>query len=258
MAPFQVYGNTYYVGTAMISSVLIASDDGLVLINGGMTQTAPRIVDNIEALGFSLADLKLIFNSHPHFDHAGGIAALERATGAEVAASIESAKALEMGHPTEDDPQRGIEDNVFPAVPDVRAVKDGEALAVGDVKITARYMPGHTPGSAAWTWRSCEEDRCLDVVFADTFSTRSAPGFRFTDDPERVETFRNSIAKVAGLPCDILLAPSPLSIDVEAKLKAREEDPETNPFIDPDACRAYAEAGTGRLEKRLAEEASDQ
>ena len=256
--PYRIYGDTYYVGTAMISSVLIASDDGLVLVNGGMTQTAPLIAASIEKIGYSLGDLKLIVNTHAHFDHAGGIAALARATGAEVAASTEGASALEAGHPPENDPQRAIADNVFPPVPNVRAVADGETLSVGDVKITAHYTPAHTPGSTAWTWTSCEEGECVDVVFADSFATRSAPDFRFTDDPGRIETFRAAIATVAALPCGILLSPSPASFGAEEKLKARAENPDVNPFVDPGACRAYAEAATAGLDKRIAEEQADQ
>ncbi|MFC2951541.1 subclass B3 metallo-beta-lactamase [Marinicaulis aureus] len=259
--PFQVYGDTYYVGTAMISSVLIASDDGLVLINGGMTQTAPQIAANIEALGFSLGDLRLILNTHAHFDHAGGIAALARATGAKVAATERGVEALKQGRPTEDDPQRAMEDNVFPAVPQAQAVADGDTLEVGDITVTAHYTPAHTPGSAAWSWRSCEEELCLDVVFADSFSTRSGAGFRFTgddDNPSRVDAFRSAVATVADLPCDVLLTPSPLSFGVKEKLAARAEDPTVNPFVDSGACRAYAASGAAGLEKRIAEETAEQ
>ena len=256
--PYRIYGDTYYVGTAMISSVLIASEEGLVLVNGGMTQTSPLIAASIEKLGFSLGDLKLIVNTHAHFDHAGGIAALARATGAQVAASAEGASALEAGHPPENDPQRAIEDNVFPPVPDVRIVADGETVKAGGVEITAHYTPAHTPGSTAWTWSSCEEDKCVDIVFADSFATRSAPGFRFTDDPGRVDTFRAAIATVAALPCDILLSPSPASFGAEEKLKAREENPGVNPFVDPGACRAYAEAAAAGFDKRIAEEQAGQ
>lgn len=255
-APYRIYGNTYYVGTKMISSVLIDAGDGLALVNGGMTQTAPLIADNIAALGFSLSDLRLIVNTHAHFDHAGGIAALARASGAKVAASGNAAAALRQGHPPEDDPQRGLADNVFPPIANVRAVADGETLRVGELAITAHLTPAHTPGSAAWSWESCEGGRCVNVVFADSFSTRSAPGFRFADDEARVATFRAAIKKVADLPCDILLTPSPASFGAEEKLAAQAADPEADPFIDPQACRAYAASAAAGLDKRIAEEQS--
>ena len=83
--PFRIFGNTYYVGTAELSAILVAGDDGLVLLDGALPQSAALIAANIEALGFELADVRLIVNSHTHFDHAGGIAALQRASGAAVA-----------------------------------------------------------------------------------------------------------------------------------------------------------------------------
>src|SRR5262245_43364058 len=86
LQPFRVFGNTYYVGTAELSAILITGDDGLVLLDAALPQSAPLIDANIRALGFDTANVRLILNSHTHFDHAGGIAALQRATRATVAA----------------------------------------------------------------------------------------------------------------------------------------------------------------------------
>ncbi len=114
--PFKVWGNTWFVGGGL-SSVLITSEQGHVLIDGGLTQSAPGIAANIQKLGFRLEDVKLIVNSHTHYDHAGGIAALQRASGAQVAASPAAKRALEGGGPTEDDPRFGFgpAHNSFPA-----------------------------------------------------------------------------------------------------------------------------------------------
>lgn len=258
-APFRVHGNTYYVGTALLSAILIATDDGLVLIDGALPQSAPLIADNIRALGFRLADVKLILNSHIHFDHAGGLAALARASGARVAASAPAAAALALGHATEDDPQHGYVSAETTSVPitDVEVITDGQTLTVGDVTLTAHLTPGHTPGGTTWTWRSCEAERCLDMVYADSLTAVSDDDFRFTGDaehPSRVESFRASIAKVAALPCDVLMAPHPGFVRMEEKLAAREADPSTNPFIDPTACDAYAAAAADGLEQRIERE----
>src|SRR5687767_985435 len=102
-APFRVFGNTYYVGTAGLSSILIESKPGLILLDGALTQSARIIAENIRSLGFRIEDVRLIVNSHTHYDHAGGIAALQRASGAIVAASPASILALKKGAPTEDD-----------------------------------------------------------------------------------------------------------------------------------------------------------
>ncbi len=256
--PFAVFGNTWFVGGGL-SSVLITSTDGHVLIDGGLPQSAPAIAANIRKLGFRIEDVKLLLNSHTHYDHAGGLAALQRASGAAVAASPAAKRALEKGGPTPDDPQFafGPVHNDYAAVSRVRAVRDGETVNVGPISLKAHFTPGHTPGGTSWTWRSCEGDRCLDMVYADSLNAVSAPGFRFSGDgthASRVQEFQKSMDKVAALRCDILLAPHPELIDLDAKLAARAQDPTVNPFVDSSACRKYAAAARGRLDKRLLEE----
>jgi metallo-beta-lactamase class B len=254
--PYRVFGNTWYVGTGGLSAILITSDAGHVLIDGGLPQSAPPIDTAIRKLGFRAEDIRLILNSHEHYDHAGGIAALQRASGATVAAG--GAAALENGGPTPDDPQYaiGVAANRFPAVKDVRAVRDGETLGVGALAVTARRTPGHTPGGTSWTWRSCEETRCLDVVYADSLTAVSADEFRFSAFPEYVAAFRRSIEAIGSLPCDVLLTPHPSASGMDDRLRRRNEDPAGSAFVDPKACRAYADRAALALDRRLAQEKS--
>lgn len=248
--PFQVFGNTYYVGTAGLSSILVTSKRGLILIDGGLSQSAPLIADSIRKLGYRIEDVRLILNSHTHHDHAGGLAALQRASGAIVAASPASALALKQGGPTSDDPQFafGREINGFPSIAKVKVVADDETLRVGDLEIRARFTPGHTPGGTSWTWRSCEGTRCLDMVYADSLNAVSAPGFNFASDSS---AFGDSIARVAQLRCDVLMAPHPGQFDMETKFQSRRHRPPRNPFIDPKGCESYAAAAKLKLEKRI-------
>ncbi len=257
--PFRIFGNTYYVGVAGLSSVLVASDKGLILLDGGLPQSAPLIDASIRRLGFRTEDVRLIVNSHAHFDHAGGIAALQRVSGAIVAASASSARAIESGEPPVDDPQYafGKEANRFPPVKRVKVVADGETLRVGNLTVTAHLTPGHTPGSTTWAWRSCEGVRCLEIVYADSLNPVSAPGFRFTGDsshPSIAGTFRRSISTIGSLPCDILLAVHPSFAGMEDKLKRRRDQPGSEPFVDPTASRIYAADAAKRLDQRIAEE----
>jgi metallo-beta-lactamase class B len=257
-APFRVFGNTYYVGVAGLSAVLVTSNAGSILLDGGLPQSAPLIEENIRSLGFRPDAIRLIVNSHEHYDHAGGIAALQRLSGATVAASGPGVRALGRGFPGADDPQYAFgESNRYPSVNNVRAAADGEALTVGPLSITAHLTPGHTPGSTTWTWRSCEGARCLDIVYADSLNPVSAPGFRFSGDathPGLVDVFRKSIAAVERLPCDILLSVHPAFSDMDGKLRRRGETAGTDPFIDRQACRAYAADAARRLDARIQEE----
>ena len=256
--PFRIFGNTYYVGTAGLSAILITSDRGHILIDGALPQSAPLIEANIRALGFQPRDVRLILNSHEHFDHAGGLAALQQATGARIAASPAAARALRQGHPTPEDPQyqSGLKAS-FAAVKNVETIADGTTLRIGPLGITAHFTPGHTPGATTWSWASCEGSRCLDIVYADSLTPVSDDGFRFTGDGKRpsiADTFRGSITRVEALPCDVILAPHPEFIALAAKLTRRKERPDVNPFVEENACRTYAAAARKRLEQRLANE----
>jgi metallo-beta-lactamase class B len=238
--PSRVFGNTYSVGTAGLGAILITSPGGHILLDGGLPQSAALIDENIRKVGFRTEDVRLIVNSHAHYDHAGGIAALQRASGAAVAASAAGARALERGEPTADDPQFafGPAMNRFPGLKNVRVVQDGEVLRVGDLAVTAHLTPGHTPGSTTWTWRACEGAMCKNIVYADSLNAVSAPAFRFTGDathPSRIEEFRRSIAKIRALPCDVLLTVHPT-------------------FAVGKTCQAYADDAHRRLEQRIAQE----
>jgi metallo-beta-lactamase class B len=258
--PFRIFGNTYYVGPHGLSSILVATSHGLVLIDGDLPESASRIEANIRALGFRITDVRWILNSHAHSDHAGGIAELQRMSGAQVLASASGAHAMELGGADPEDPQ--FQDApTYPPVHNVHAVSDGETLHLGGVDITAHATPGHTPGSTSWTWRSCEGRICLNIVYADSLTAISRPQFRFTDDaahPHRVEDFRHAIATVAALPCDILLTPHPDASDFWERVQRRNEGKHPDPLIDTGACKAYADEAEKNLDARLEKERTSQ
>ena len=257
--PFNIYGNTWYVGVAGLSAVLVTSEGGHILLDGALPQSAPLIAANIEALGFSMKDVKLILNSHAHWDHAGGIAALQRASGATVVASASGAKVLQSGTNGTDDPQYEAKPVVRVAkVGKVTVVKEGDVVKLGKLALTAHMTPGHTPGATTWTWKSCEDGRCLDIVYADSLNAYSSGDFTFTGrgkTPDISASFQDSIAKVAALPCDVMISVHPGMTDVLEKAAKRTS--EHNPFIDAGACRAYADNAGKLLAKRLASERAE-
>lgn len=245
-APFRIFGNTYYVGTEGLSAVLVTSPEGHVLIDGGLPASAPHILANVRTLGFRVADVRMLLNSHVHFDHAGGIAAIQRASGARLAATAKSALVLASGRSGLDDPQHGtlLE---YPAARVTDTVADGATLRVGPLALTAHVTAGHTPGGTTWTWRACEGERCVDVVYADSQNPISADGFRFSDGtsyPSAVADFRNGFAVLERLPCDILVTPHPGTLFERARTGH-------SGLIDAGACRAYAASARERLERRL-------
>lgn len=251
--PFNIYGNTWYVGTAELAALLVTGPQGHILLDGALPQSAPLIAANIKALGFKLSDVKLIVNSHEHFDHAGGIAPLQRATGARVAASAIGARILKAGAIDKEDPQFDPADTArVEPVKSVTVVGDGETLKVGKLAVQAHMTPGHAPGGTTWSWTSCEQGRCLNVVYADSLTMVSTDAYRFSDHPERIAAFEASVKKISALKCDIIVSTHPGFTDTMDK--AASKTASLNPFVDANGCRNYAKAGAERMTKRLASE----
>jgi len=245
--PARIHGTTYAVGTCGITALLVTSRKGHVLIDAGTAEAAPLVVANIKALGFKLRDIKWIVNSHEHVDHAGGLAAMKRLTGAKVAARRPAAAMLRRGETDREDPQSGTLDD-FPPVLISRVIAEGEQLVVGPLALTAHATPGHTKGGTSWSWRSCEGKACLTIVYADSLSAVSRADYRFSDHPALVATFRATFAKVAALPCDVLITPHPSASNLFDRLSGKAA------LVDPTACRTYAATASKRLDERLAKD----
>jgi metallo-beta-lactamase class B len=251
--PFKVFGNTYWVGTKGLGEILITSPQGHVLIDGALPESVPQIRDHIRELGFKVEDVRLLLNSHVHYDHAGGLGELQRLTGARAAGSEAAAKVFAAGESGRDDPQYGILPPIE-RVKNVEVVREGRFLKVGSLIVMAHMTPGHTPGGTSWSWRSCEGSRCLDIVYADSLTSVSADGYKYTGGP-MVPAFEQAFKTLEGLRCDILLTPHPGASGMLEKLVARDGG-KTDAFINPDACKAYAMGARVSLGRRLESERS--
>lgn len=250
--PRRLYGNTWYIGTCGLSAILVTSPEGHVLIDGATEKAAPMIEENIAALGFKLKDVRYILNSHEHLDHAGGIAQLQRDSGATVVVRSQAAAILEQGKSDRSDPQF-LTTGPFPAVASVRRIEDRETVVLGPIKLQAHATPGHTQGSTSWTWKSCQSGRCLDIAYADSLTAISDEVYRYSDEaahPGVLAAFRKTLVTVAELPCDILLTPHPGASD----LWSRAEPEATAPLVDPAACRRYAATASTNLDARITKE----
>lgn len=251
-APFKIFGDTYYVGTQGIAAVLVTSPTGHLLIDGATPEAARQIAANIRTLGFKIEDVKLIANSHVHFDHAGGLAELQRLSGAAVKASPASAPVLSSGKVDPSDPQAAALPAMKP-IANVSVIKDGEVLAVGTTAVRAVFTPGHTSGGTTWTWQACEGSRCLNIVYADSLTSAASGGYRFSDHPAAVAALTRSFAVVDALPCDILISVHPGFSQLWPRLAKREAG-DADGMRDPEACRRYAGDMRAWLDKTLAAE----
>lgn len=248
--PFRIAGNLYYVGASDITSYLITTPRGHIVLDGGFEETAPMIQANIRTLGFRVEDVKILLSSHAHYDHAGGLAELKRVTGATLYATAEDLPQLARGGL--DDPQFG---NRFPFPPVFadRILRDGSKVSLGGTTLTARITPGHTRGCTTWTMKVGK----LHVAFLGSPSVPS--DYRLTDNPrhpDAVSDYRRQFAILKSLPVDIFLASHGNFFDLEKKRAALGSDGKANPFVDREGYHQFVETMERRFEDRVRNEAT--
>lgn len=243
--PFRVADNLYYVGTAGISAWLITTPEGHIVIDGAMPTSAPLIQSSIRQLGFQPKDVKILLNTHAHFDHTGGLADLKRDTSARLLANPSDRKALETGtYPGWED-MRGLD---FAPVKVDGDLKDGQPVRLGDAVLTPRFTPGHSPGCTTWTFQVRDRGRPLNVLLycsTSVAANRLVSRDRGPQYPGIVEDYRRSFTLLKTLKADVFLAPHAEQFGLGAK-RERLKSGSTNPFVDP-----------GELARRVAESEAD-
>ena len=248
--PVRIHANTYLVGTCGISAILIAGEDGHVLIDVGTEAGAELVADNIRQLGFRLGDIKYLLMSHEHLDHVGGMTRLQQLTGATLVTSRAAESVMNSGAASADDPQAGMHPP-FRAANVGRVVGDGSDVLIGNIRLFAMITPGHTPGATSWRWESCDGGVCRTMVYADSLSPVSRDDYKFSDHPDYLAAFRASIAKIAASPCEILLTPHPSASAMKERMTGKQ------PLFDVDGCKNYAAKVGKMLDERLAKEAGE-
>jgi metallo-beta-lactamase class B len=238
--PLRIAERTWHIGTAELTALLVKTPAGAVLIDGGLPQAAPMLLERMRALGVQPEDLELILHSHAHGDHTGPIAEIARITGARVVSNAESAALLARGGSDDIHFGDGI---LYPPVHADRLLQDGEVVEFGGIRFTAHFIPGHTPGSLAWTWTDTRDGKPVRIAYIDSLT---APDYKLVNNPRYpriVEDFRRSFDVVRTLPCDLLLTPHPGAsgwnyIDATASK--------------PMTCREYADAAARKLDGQIA------
>jgi metallo-beta-lactamase class B len=250
LAPFRIGGDLYYVGASDVTSYLVVTKAGLILIDGGFEKTAPMILANIRTLGFDPKQVKFLLSSHAHFDHAGGLAALKAATGATFVASARDAPELEAGGADD----FALKDALFPKIKPDRLVADGATVTLGGVTLTAHITAGHTKGCTTWTLPLTIDGKPQNALFLCSLSVLS--NYRLIGDPlypNQAADYEKSFATLRGLKCDVFLASHGQffgMLDKRARLLAGDKP---NPFIDPAGCRAFFAKAEAEFDRRLAQ-----
>jgi metallo-beta-lactamase class B len=249
-APFRIGDNLYYVGTEGIAAYLITTPKGHILIDGAMPTSAKPIEASIVKLGFKVRDVRLLLNTHAHFDHTGGLAELKRDTGARFIASAGDRAALETGKYV------GWEDNRafdFAPVKVDAVLVDGDKVRMGGMTLTANITPGHTAGCTTWTFPVKVDGAprqamiyCSTTVAANRLASKT----RGPQYPGIVEAYRGSFARLKTMKADVFLAPHPEQFGLAEKLAKRAKGA-PSPFVDPGELGRVVAASEIEFEREL-------
>ena len=248
--PFRIIDNIYYVGTDGLASYLITSPQGHILVDTVMPESTGQIKASIEKLGFKVSDIKYLLNTHAHLDHAGGLAEMKQASGAQVIAGEADIPLLEGGYYPG---QREETLLGFPPVKVDRAVHEGDTVTIGELTLTAHETPGHSPGCTSWTLQVKDGDATRSVLI---FCSATVALNRLVTNPTYpgiIDDYRKTFARAKLMKMDVLLAPHPEMYDMREK-RSKLSDGAPNPFVNPGEFNTYA----AKLEKAFEESVTKQ
>ncbi|MBW0150697.1 MAG: subclass B3 metallo-beta-lactamase [Phenylobacterium sp.] len=251
--PLQIADNLYYVGTQTIAVFLVTTPEGHILVDGAMPTSAPLILASIRELGFDPAEVKVILNTHAHFDHTGGLADLKAATGATLAASEGDRSALESGTYVGSEE---VEAFAFKPVAVDRVLQDGDTVELGGMTLTAHLTPGHSPGCTTWTFPLVVDGQTRQaMIYCSTSvaANRLVSADRGPQYPGIVADYEHTFARLKTMKADIFLAPHAEQFDLARKRAAMVEG-EPNPFVDPTELQKVVAASEAAFRTQLAKQ----
>ena len=248
--PFKMIGNVYYVGTDGLASYLITSPQGHILVDTVMPESTSQIKASIEKLGFKITDIKYLVNTHAHIDHTGGLAEMKQASGGQLVAGEADKPLLEGGYYPGAESDAALK---FPPVKVDRTVREGDKVTVGDVTLTARETPGHSPGCTSWEFSVKDGDATRTALI---FCSGTVALNRLVGNPTYsgiVTDYKKTFARARDMKVDVLLAPHPEMYKMaEKRAKLAEGGP--NPFVNPGEFNAYAATLEKAFEDALAKQ----
>ena len=250
IAPFHIVGNIYYVGTAGLAAYLFTSPSGLILLDGTLRENADQIEHNIAALGYRLGDVKILLNSHAHFDHAGGLRQLKQDTGAQLLASAGDRAALESGAPPSDTSYGLLP---IPPVKVDRTLVDREPVRLGNILLIPLITPGHTPGCTSWATTAFENGTPLRVMIPCSLTVAGNKLVGNKGYPGIVADFRHSFARFRKIDADVVLPVHPELTDLLGRAR-RAASGTPDAFIMPGALSRMVADAEQAFEAELAKQ----
>ena len=235
--PFKIGEGLYYVGSSDYTSYLIVTKAGLIVIDGGDAATGHQVVGNIRTLGFDPSQVKVLVNTHQHFDHAAGLAEIKKVSGAKFYASAADGPIIAAGG--RGDPfLKGARFEYEAVKPDV-ILKDGQKISLGGWTLTAHVTGGHTKGCTTWTFPVTVAGKVRPALVHCSSSV--LPGYKLVGTetyPGMRADYEKSFATWKALPCEVFLASHGQFFNLAAKRKALDAG-KADAFVDPQGCKAF-------------------
>lgn len=251
--PFRIIGNIYYVGASDVTSYLITTPKGHILIDAGFAETVPQIQKNVAKLGFKLEDVKILLINHAHYDHSGGLARIKGLTGARLFASPPDAPILEDGGKS--DFRFGGDSNFsFPPVKVDKILKNKEIIELGGAALTTLFTFGHTKGATSWKMDVTENNRKYTIVFASSLTTLDYALVENPKYPNVAADFTNTFAVLKKIPADVLLSSHGVFFDLTEKATKLRSGAKPNPFVGRAAYKNFI----ARMEKAFQDKLNEQ
>jgi metallo-beta-lactamase class B len=247
--PFRIIGNVYYVGASDVTSYLITTPRGHILIDAGFEETVPQIKANVAKLGFKIEDIKILLINHAHYDHCGGLAEIKKLTGARLYASPPDAPILADGGVS--DFRFGGDKPLFTPVKVDEILKNNQEIRLGDTVLTTHFTFGHTKGATSWTMDVAENNRKHKVVFSSSVTTLD---YSLVDNPKypRVaEDFADTFATLKNIKAEVFLSSHGQFFDLKEKAERLRAGAKPNPFIDPAGYQRFVARMTKSFEDKL-------
>lgn len=225
--PFRIIGDVYYVGSRGLGMYFIPTPQGHILIDGGLPENAAMIVASIRQLGFAPEDIRILLNTHAHFDHSGGLSELQRLSGAQMIASEGDRSALEGGFYLGSEDQHALD---APQVKVNRVIADAQTVKLGGVELTAHMTPGHTRGCTSWTTTVSEAGKSYEVLI---FCSATVALNRLVNPPQYagiVADYRATFDKTRDWEPDVFLSNHAEFFALDAK-RQRQIDGDALAFV---------------------------
>ncbi len=247
--PFRIVGNIYYVGASDVTSFLITTPKGHILIDAGYEETVPQIRANVAKLGFKLEDIKILLINHAHYDHCGGLAEMKKLTGARLYSSAPDRPVLEDGGVS--DFRFGGGDPLFTPVKVDEVLTDGQKISLGGTTLKTYLTFGHTKGATSWTTETIENGKRYKIVFMSSVTTLDYEFVNNAKYPNIENDFRRTYKTLASLKPDFFLASHGQFFDLLEKASKLRAGADPNPFIDPNGYRQFVAEMSQSFEKKV-------